>query len=122
MWFCRRVVLQTVEFGNENLTAVGTPGDAGQVMIGLRFGLEPNGLHVVGIVDAQGDLMARHARHRIAYPFDFGLAGVGLEQRILARHRLVHAVECQQVTLGAPEDAALDAELVTMDRLPPDDG
>ena len=134
------VVLQTVEFGNENLTAVGTPYYVGQIMVGgidarcrarnirprthlgLLVGLEPHGLPIVGIVDAQGDLMARHARHRIAYPFDFGLAGVGLEQRILTHHRLVHAVEGQQVTLGAPEDAALDAELVTMDRLPPDDG
>ena len=33
------MVLQTVEFGHEYLMAVGTPGDAGQVMIGLRFGL-----------------------------------------------------------------------------------
>ena len=41
--------------------------------------------------------------------------------RIVADHGLVHAVESQALTVGAPEGALLDAEFVAVDALPLDD-
>ena len=54
------------------------------------------------------------ARHGVFLGGELGHAVVNVDQGEVGDHRLVHAVEGEEVALGAPEEAFVDAELVAV--------
>ena len=60
--------------------------------------------------------MARHSGHRVALGAQLCNALGDIHNRILGYHAFVHSVEGNGVALWRPEDAPLNAKLVTVNR------
>ena len=129
-------VLQAVELKNEDLLAIWPPRYIGQVMFWvvettlcltihcpfrLVVGLEIDSCLCVRVKDTYCDLMRSHARHRIFAPSDSRFAIIGLHQWVALNHCLIHAIESKLMTRRTPENTAVDAELIAMNRLSPHD-
>ena len=115
------VVLVAVQFDEEERLLVGCPRDVGEVAVGGVARIQVDGLAVGRVVDAHLHLVARHAGHGVADVVHLTHTCGDVYQRISGHHRLVHAVEGQQVACGAPEGTFRDAELVAVNALSADD-
>ena len=65
--------------------------------------------------------MGVHASHRVLIGLMCSLARKDIDLRIVGYHALVHAVECQTLSVRTPERTFLDAELVAVYALSIDD-
>ena len=94
------MVLLAVDFGDVYVLLVGTPGDVGEVHLalvdgGVAAGVEVEELPCGGLIDTHGNPMALHASHGVLDGHRLGLAGLGVHQRVVDHHALIHAVEGQ---------------------------
>ena len=109
------LVLRAGKFEHIDGAFVRTPGDVGEIAVGGVTGLEIDGLVRGGVEHAHRHLMARHTRHRILLGSQLCHAMVDIDEGIVRDHRLVHAIEGQQIALRTPERSLGNAEFVTMD-------
>ena len=120
------MVLLAADFGDIEVFFVGAPGEVGEVVFAFVEGVvltraEVGDFFGGGVVDADGDLVALHARHGVFERFGRSDARGGVDERIVGDHGFVHAVEGEVAALGGPEGALFDAEFVAVDRLTEDD-
>ena len=115
------VVLGAVQLEHVEGLGIGTPGNVGEVSVGGVASVQIVGLLCLQVVDADGDLVAGHAGHRVLVGDVGGLPWEDVDLRVVGHHRLVHAVEGKLLAVGTPEDAFLNAELVAVDGLSVDD-
>ena len=108
------VILVAVQLKHVDGLRVGAPCDVGEVAVGGVAGLQIDGLAALHVVDADSHLVARHACHRIFVGLFLGHARVDVHLRIVAHLGLVHAVEGQTQSVGAPEKSLHDAELIAV--------
>ena len=67
-------------------------------------------------------MVAGHTSHRVIELLLGSLAGIDMNEGIRSHHALVHAIEGQTAPVGAPEEPAIDPELILMHALPVDEG
>ena len=111
-------LLRTRHFHDVEAVAVGAPTEVGEIAVGGIAEIEPDGAIVLRIEDADGDLMRGHARHGVLLGCGLGDAHgrghVDVDERIVGDHALVHAIEGEAASVGAPESAFVNAEFVTV--------
>ena len=112
------IVLTTVQLKHIDGFAIGTPCDICKITVDRASGLQINGLLSVQVIDAHRHLMAGHSGHGVFVGLIGGFAGEDVHLRIVCHHLLIHAIEGQFSAVRTPESAFVDAELVTMYRLP----
>ena len=108
------LVLRAGQFKHIYNGLVGTPGYVGEVAVGGVASLEIERLLRSGVVDAHGHLVAGHTCHRVLLGSELRHAVVYIDEREVRHHRLVHAIEGQEVALRTPEEALVDAKLVAV--------
>ena len=110
--------LRTRHFHDVEAAAVGAPTEVGEIAIGGIAEIEPDGAVVLRIEDADGDLVGGHTGHGVFLGRGLGDAHgrghVDGDERIVGDHALVHAVEGEPATVGAPEGAFVDAKFVAV--------
>ena len=84
------------------------------VVVLLPYQLQPSCLLCGNIVNAHTDFVALLASHGIFVHCDCSNALRDIHLRIAADHRLVHAVECQLLSVGTPESALENAEFIAV--------
>ena len=111
------VVLVAIELEEVDGLRIGAPSHVGEVAV-----LGVASLEVVGgagghVIDAHGDLVGGLPRHGVLVGLVGGDVGEEVHLRVVGDHALVHAVEGEAHAVGAPEEAAVDAELVAVHAL-----
>ena len=109
-----RVVLVAVQFNHVHFAAVGAPRDVGEVAVSRVAGLQPHGFARSGAEYAHRDFVHGFSCHRVFVGIRGGNACRDVHLRIVGHHALVHAVESQLLSVGTPEGALCDAELVAV--------
>ena len=82
--------------------------------------MEIDGAVGTEVIDADGDVVRRHARHRVFIRFVCCFPGEDVNLRVVSHHALVHAVEGHALAIGTPKGSLVDAELITVNALPVD--
>ena len=67
-------------------------------------------------------MVAGHTGHGIVELLLGSLAGIGMYEGIGGDHALIHAIEGQTAPVGAPEEPAIDPELILVHALSVDEG
>ena len=110
--------LRTRHFHDVEAAAVGAPTEVGEIAIGGIAEIEPDGAVVVGVEDADGDLVGGHTGHGVFLGRGLGDAHgtryVDVDERIVGDHALIHAIEGEPAAVGAPEGAFVDAKFVAV--------
>ena len=111
------VGLVAVQLYHVDRLAVGVPCNVGEVSVGRVACFQVYGLAGFQVVNADSDLVAGFACHRIFGRQQGGYACVDVDQGIVGHHALVHTVEGQLLSVGTPECAFIYSELVAVYRL-----
>ena len=112
-------VLTAGQLKEEDVFGIGRPGNIGEIAVRGVACPQIYALARGRIEDSHGDFVARHARHGIF--LRSGLRHLGgaihfyVDEGKIRDHALVHAVESQQSSVGTPECALVDAELIAVD-------
>ncbi len=100
-------------------SAIGTPGDIGEVLIAGLSGFEVDGAVALQVVYAQCHLMTFLPGHGIADAFAYSRRRFYFgNERVFRNHGLVHAVESDLIPVGRPEDSFIDTEFIAVRGLP----
>ena len=116
------VILLTVDLGDIDRLAVGSPRDIRQVLLLRLTRLDIGGLPRSHVIDPEGHVVAGHTGHGIVELLLRSLAGIGMYEGIGGDHALIHAIEGQTAPVGAPEEPAIDPELILVHALSVDEG
>ena len=111
------VILVAVELKQVDGRCVGAPRDVGEIAVGRVACFKVDGLLCVEVIHSYGHLVARHSRHRIFVGLKCRLALEGVHLRIVGHHRLVHAIKGKTLSVRAPEETFLNAELIAVNSL-----
>ena len=80
-------------------------------------GLQIDSLVGVNVVNANSHDVSIHTCHRIFVRLISGTTREDIHLRIVCHHRLVHAIEGQTLTIGAPESSFVNAKLIAVNTL-----
>ena len=116
------VILLTVDLCDVDRLAIGSPRDIRQVLLLRLTRLDVGGLPRSHVIDPEGHVVAGHTGHGVVELLLGSLAGIDMNEGIRSHHALVHAIEGQAAPVGAPEEPAIDPELILMHALPVDEG
>ena len=108
------LVLRTGKLNHVDGTLVGRPGNVREITVGGIARVEVDGLLRSRVIDAHGDLVARHAGHGIFVGSIAGGAVADVDLRIVGHHRLVHAIERKEIAFGTPKRAFCNAKLIAV--------
>ena len=100
-----------------DILAARAPGDVGEIAVSGITGLQVDGLSCSDVIDSHRHLVAGRTGHGILVGYIFSRAGFGIHLRIVAHHRLVHAVESQTLAVRTPEGSLLDTKLIAVHHL-----
>ena len=115
------MILLTVDLCDVDRLAVGSPRDIRQVLLLRLTRLDVGGLPRSHVIDPEGHVVAGHTGHGVVELLLGSLAGIDVNEGIRSHHALVHAIEGQAAPVGAPEEPAIDPELILMHALPVDE-
>ena len=107
-------VLLTRMLHHIDILAARTPGNVGEIAVSGVTGLQVDSLSCSDVIDSHRHLVAGRTGHGIFVGHIFSRAGFGIYLRIVAHHRLVHAVEGQALAVRTPKGSLLDTELIAV--------
>ena len=99
---------------HEDVSAVGGPGDVGQILVISEIvSLEIDSGILGEIIDTDADILRIHASHRILQIHERTGACGDVQQREICHSGFVLPVEGKASAVWGPENAAVDAEFVS---------
>ena len=116
------IVLVAIQFEHVDGLGIGTPGNVGEITslprpLQREGSFEIDGFVSFQIIDTYCYLMTGHTSHRVLVRLVSSLTWEDVNLRIVCHHALVHAIECQTLSVRTPECSLLYAKLVAMNTL-----